>query len=65
MSKCKDPVQKVLDKLLEEDSIMGYQVKNGKITLFVADEMAAKAIKVKKIQGLDVEVKVTGKFVAL
>lgn len=65
MEKSNDPVKKALDKMMEEDGIMGYEIRDGKITLFVADETTAKAITVKEIQNLKVEVKVTGKFVAL
>ena len=62
---CKDPVKRALDKLLMEDGIMGYQIKDGEVIIFVENDDKAKTLAVKEIQGHKVTVKVTGRFVAL
>jgi len=61
----KDPIVKALDKLLLEDGIMGYQIKEGEVVIFVENDDVAKSVIVKEIQGRKVTVKVTGRFTAL
>jgi len=62
---CKDPVRKVLDRLLAEDAIVGYQIKDDEVLLFVEDEAKARAIAVERIQGKRVTIRATGRFIAL
>jgi len=62
---CKDPLVKALDKLLMEDGIMGYQIKDGEVIIFVENDETAKSLAVKEIQGRKVTVRVTGRFSAL
>ena len=60
----RDPVTKVLDRLLMEDGVMGYQVRDGEVVIFVEDDAKARALGVKEIQGRKVTIKVSGKFTA-
>jgi len=62
---CKDPLRKALDKLLNEDGIMGYQVKGEEVILFVESDEVARSLAIKEIQGHRITVRVSGRFEAL
>ena len=58
-------VKKNLDKLLEQEGIVGYGVNGKRIVIYVEKEEMAKAINLAAFQGYEVEIKEVGRLKAL
>ena len=58
-------VKKNLDRLLEQDGIVGYGVNGKRIVIYVEREDVAKTINLAVFHGFDVEVKEVGRLKAL
>ncbi len=55
-------IEKILDKLLKEEKVVGYSIKEGKIIIYVEDEEIASQFKALTFAGYETEVKVIGRL---
>jgi hypothetical protein len=58
-------VERLLDRLLSEEGVVGYSVKGEKVTVYVESEEHAERLRGLRLEGCDVEVRVTGRLRAL